>query len=77
MIKAVVVALSFIILGAGVSATRDPATGHEIGKKPSAAWIATASGKFRKDEWDDTILLYRHMLMKLIWCFCSSSQRIF
>ncbi|PLW10567.1 hypothetical protein PCANC_05963 [Puccinia coronata f. sp. avenae] len=45
MIKAVVVALSFIILGTGVSATRDPATGHEIGKKPSAAWIATASAR--------------------------------
>jgi len=45
MIKASVVALSVILLGAGVSATLDPATGSAIGKKPTDSWIATASAK--------------------------------
>jgi len=49
MIKASVVALSVILLGAGVSATLDPATGSAIGKKPTDSWIATASAKESPD----------------------------
>ncbi|KAA1127208.1 hypothetical protein PGTUg99_031068 [Puccinia graminis f. sp. tritici] len=43
MIHSSVVALCVFLLGAGVSATLDPATGYASGKKPTDSWIATAS----------------------------------
>ncbi|KAH9466816.1 hypothetical protein MJO28_000578 [Puccinia striiformis f. sp. tritici] len=43
MIKASVVALCMFLLGSSVSATRDPATGHSLGVKPTDAWIKTVS----------------------------------
>ncbi|KAA1074020.1 hypothetical protein PGTUg99_030975 [Puccinia graminis f. sp. tritici] len=43
MLKDSIVVLCLFLLSAGVSATRDPATGHSLGKKPSEKFIATAS----------------------------------